>query len=36
LNYDRFCGYFCIPRDRQLFVKVGGSKRPRVTRRRRK
>ncbi len=24
LNYDRFCGYFCVPRDRPLFVKVGG------------
>ena len=36
LNYDRFCGYFCIPRDRPLFAKVGGSKLARVTRRRRK
>ena len=37
LNYDRFCGYFCIPRDRQLFVKTGGSKRrrARVTKRQR-
>jgi hypothetical protein len=24
LNYDRFCGYFCVPRDRPLFVKTGG------------
>lgn len=24
LNYDVFCGYFCVPRDRPLFVKVGG------------
>ena len=42
LNYDRFCGYFCIPRDRPLFVKVGGYNEykklnlSRVTRRRRK
>jgi hypothetical protein len=26
LNYDRFCGYFCVPRDRPVFVKVGGKK----------
>jgi hypothetical protein len=24
LNYDRFCGYFCIPRNRALFIKIGG------------
>ncbi len=24
LNYDRFCGYFCVPRNRPLHVKVGG------------
>jgi hypothetical protein len=24
LNYDRFCGYFCVPRDRPLWIKVGG------------
>lgn len=24
LNYDRFCGYFCVPRDRPLFMKTGG------------
>jgi len=24
LNYDRFCGYFCIPRNRPLFAKIGG------------
>lgn len=24
LIYDRFCGYFCIPRNRPLFVKKGG------------
>lgn len=25
LHYDRFCGYFCVPRDRPLFIKRGGS-----------
>ena len=34
LNYDRFCGYFCIPRHEPLFIKVGG--RRRKTRRSRK
>ena len=24
LNYDRFCGYFCVPRTKPLFMKVGG------------
>jgi hypothetical protein len=24
LNYDRFCGYFCVPRNRPLYAKVGG------------
>lgn len=24
LNYDRFCGYFCVPRNRPLFIKIGG------------
>lgn len=24
LNYDLFCGYFCIPRDRPLYLRVGG------------
>jgi hypothetical protein len=32
LNYDRFCGYFSVPRDRPLFMKVGGM-RNRKTRR---
>ena len=32
LDYDRFCGYFCVPRNRLLFVKVGG-RRFRKTRR---
>jgi hypothetical protein len=27
LNYDRFCGYMCVPRDRPLFMKTGGSRR---------
>lgn len=34
LNYDRFCGYFCVPRDRPLWIKVGG-RRKWSTRRRR-
>ena len=37
LNYDRFCGYFCVPRNRPLFIKIGGkrkNKRYRVTRKR--
>lgn len=34
LNYDRFCGYFCVPRDRPLFVKIGGRRRYPRTRRR--
>jgi hypothetical protein len=25
LNYDIFCGYLCIPRDKPLFIKSGGS-----------
>jgi hypothetical protein len=24
LNYDRFCGYFCVPRDQPLHAKIGG------------
>ena len=44
LNYDRFCGYFCIPRDRPLFAKTGGFRKTkakakanaRVTKRQRK
>jgi hypothetical protein len=31
LNYDRFCGYFCVPRNRPLYIKVGG-RRYRLTR----
>lgn len=26
LNYDIFCGYFCIPRDRPLYLRVGGGR----------
>jgi hypothetical protein len=26
LVYDRFCGYFCVPRNRPLFVKKGGKR----------
>jgi len=25
LHYDRFCGYFCVPRDRPLYMKTGGA-----------
>lgn len=24
LNYDRFCGYFCVPRNRPIYIKTGG------------
>lgn len=37
LNYDRFCGYFCVPRDRPLFIKIGGKRKMySVTRRKRR
>jgi hypothetical protein len=44
LNYDRFCGYFCVPRTIPLFMKSGGGNsrnpigggRRRLTRRRRR
>jgi len=26
LNYDILCGYFCVSRDRPLFIKVGGKR----------
>lgn len=26
LNYDTFCSYLCVPRDRPLYLKTGGSK----------
>jgi len=29
LNYDRSCGYFCVPRNRRLHIKVGGYKKTR-------
>lgn len=36
LNYDRFCGYFCVPRNKPLYIKIGGAKkRYRYTHRRR-
>ena len=25
LNYTHFCSYYCVPRDRHLFMKVGGA-----------
>jgi hypothetical protein len=35
LNYDLFCGYMCVPRNRPLYLKVGGGRsRSRATRRR--
>jgi len=40
LNYDKLCGYFCVPRNKPIFIKVGGgrsrsrSRRYAVTRRR--
>jgi hypothetical protein len=33
LNYDRFCGYFCVPRNKKLYIKTGGR---RLTKRYRK
>lgn len=26
LNYDQFCGYFCIPRNDPIFIKTGGAR----------
>lgn len=38
LNYDKLCGYFCVPRHKPIFIKVGGglskSRRYALTRRR--
>lgn len=34
LNYDIFCSYMCVPRDRPLSLKVGGAKRRFLTRKR--
>jgi hypothetical protein len=38
LNYDTFCSYLCVPRDRPLHLKTGGAKKKRFmkTRRNRK
>jgi hypothetical protein len=33
LNYNIFCSYFCVPRDRPLYLKIGGSRRRFLTRR---
>ena len=33
LNYDILCGYFCVSRDRPLFIKVGGQRKYAKTRR---
>lgn len=33
LNYDRFCGYFCIPRHEPLFIKTGGGRYKKTRRR---
>jgi hypothetical protein len=33
LNYDRFCGYFCVPRKQRLWVKTGGRRTKRQQRR---
>ena len=35
LNYDIFCSYFCVPRDRPLYLKIGGHRRRFRTRRNR-
>lgn len=32
LNYNIFCSYFCVPRDRPLYLKIGGSRRRFLTR----
>lgn len=29
LNYEYFCGYMCVPRDKPLHLKIGGSKKTR-------
>lgn len=34
LNYDILCGYFCVSRDKPLFVKIGGRRNYAQTRRR--
>lgn len=35
LNYDTFCSYLCVPRDRPLHLKTGGSKKKRFVKTRR-
>ncbi len=35
LNYDIFCSYMCIPRDKPLYLKIGGARRRFLTRKRR-
>jgi hypothetical protein len=35
LNYDIFCSYMCVPRDKPLYLKIGGSRRRFLTRKRR-
>jgi hypothetical protein len=35
LNYDIFCSYMCVPRDRPLYLKIGGNRRRFLTRRKR-
>jgi hypothetical protein len=32
LNYDTFCSYMCVPRDRPLHLKTGGAKRSKTRR----
>lgn len=32
LNYDTFCSYMCVPRDKPLHIKVGGTRRRRGAR----
>jgi hypothetical protein len=36
LNYDTFCAYMCVPRDRPLHLKTGGTRKKRVRKTRRK
>ena len=36
LNYDTFCAYMCVPRDRPLHLKTGGSRKKKFQQTRRK
>ena len=36
LNYDTFCAYMCVPRDRPLHLKTGGTRKKRFRKTRRK